>query len=50
MLPVWFVPLALVSLLLGWVAVVATLVLMIKAKRAQRLAAEARAAQTDAVA
>lgn len=44
MLPAWFVPVALLSLLFGWIAVVATLVLMIKAKRAQRLAAEAREA------
>lgn len=44
MLPAWFAPVAVVSLLLGWIAVVATLVLMIKAKRAQRLAAEARQA------
>jgi len=48
MFPAWFVPLALVSLLLGWIAVITTLVLMIKAKRAQRLAAEAKqAAQAD---
>lgn len=44
MLPAWFVPLALASLFVGWVAVTATLVLMIRTKRAQRLAAEAQAA------
>lgn len=44
MFPAWIVPLAIASLLLGWIAVVATLVLMIKTKRAQRLAAEAKAA------
>lgn len=48
MLPAWFAPLALCSLLLGWVAVIATLVLMIKAKREQRLAAEARQAALEA--
>lgn len=48
MFPGWFVPLALTSLLLGWIAVVTTLVLMIRTKRAQRLAAEAKqAAQAE---
>lgn len=45
MLPGWFLPVALISLLGGWLAVVVTLVMMIKSKREARLAAEARQAQ-----
>lgn len=41
-LPPWFVPLVLVALVVGWAAVLTTLVLMIRTRRAQRLAAEAR--------
>lgn len=47
MLPGWFRPLALCMLLLGWVAVITTLVLMIRAKREQRLGEEARQALTS---
>jgi hypothetical protein len=36
---------AVLSLLAGWVAVIVTLVMMIRTKRAQRLAAEARATE-----
>ncbi|HEY9900705.1 MAG TPA: hypothetical protein V6D00_16115 [Pantanalinema sp.] len=45
MFPGWFLPVALLSLLGGWIAVVVTLVLMIRSKRAARLAAEALQAQ-----
>jgi len=44
-LPLWFRPVAVLSLLAGWVAVIVTLVMMIRTKRAQRLAAEARATE-----
>lgn len=44
MFPSWFVPLVLVSTLLGWTMILVTLVMMIKAKKAQRLAREAAAA------
>lgn len=47
MLPDWFRPVALLSSLLGWGAVIVTLVLMILNRRKRRLAEEAlRAEQT----
>lgn len=44
MFPGWFLPVALLSLLAGWTAVIVTLVMMIRSKRAARLAAEAKLA------
>lgn len=44
MFPSWFVPLVLVSSLVGWAMIIFTLVAMIRTKRAQRLAREAAAA------
>lgn len=41
-MPSWFIPLALTTLVVGWAAILITLVAMIRAKRAQRLAAETR--------
>ena len=44
MLPSWFVPLVLVSSLVGWTMIIVTLVMMIRTKKAERLAREAAAA------
>lgn len=43
MLPSWFVPLVLVSSLVGWTMIIVTLVMMIRTKKAERLAREAAA-------
>jgi hypothetical protein len=48
MLPSWFVPLVLVSSLVGWTMIIYTLVTMIRTKKAQRLAREAAAAAVAA--
>ena len=48
MLPSWFVPLVLISSLVGWTMIIYTLVTMIKTKKAQRLAREAAAAASGA--
>ncbi len=50
MLPSWFVPLVLISSLVGWTAIIYTLVTMIKTKKAQRLAREAAAAAASGAA
>lgn len=48
MLPSWFVPLVLVSSLVGWTMIIVTLVMMIRTKKAERLAREAAAAAANA--
>lgn len=48
MLPSWFVPLVLVSSLVGWTMIIVTLVMMIRTKKAERLAREAAAAAAAA--
>lgn len=45
-MPSWFLPLTIATLLAGWAAILFTLVAMIRTKRAQRLAAEARERET----
>ena len=42
MLPIWFRPLVLIILLLGWGVLIGTLVAMIRTKRQARLDAEAQ--------